>query len=130
LREIATAAITYSSTYGNGFPPSLGALGGPASATTPSCENALLLDAVLSSRGAGNTSQRSGYIFTYVPGQPLAAASRSGNCSVPGVEGYSVIALPVTVDTTGMRGFYIDQSGVIRYSSDGSPPNQNSPPLE
>src|ERR1700680_1828564 len=81
LRTIATAAITYSSTYDNGFPPSLCAMGGPAGASTPSCENALLIDPILSNGGVGNTIQKAGYIVTYVPGQPLAAASKPANCS-------------------------------------------------
>jgi hypothetical protein len=130
LRNIVTAAEVYSSTYGDGFPPSLGAMGGPAGASTPSCENALLIDAVLSNGGTGNTSRKSGYIFTYAPGRPLAAGSKPTNCSVPGVDGYTVIAVPIKVGTTGMRGFYVDQSGVVRYSKDGSPPNQDSPSLD
>jgi type IV pilus assembly protein PilA len=127
LRDVTTAAMVYSSTYGNGFPPSLGAMGGPAGASTPSCENALLIDPILSGGGVGNKIQKAGYIITYVPGQPLAVGA---SCSVPGVESYTVIAVPVKVGTTGSRGFYVDQSGVIRYSTDGSPPNQNSPALQ
>src|SRR5579863_8468103 len=35
LRTINVAAVTYSATYGDGFPPSLGVLGGPAGTLLP-----------------------------------------------------------------------------------------------
>ncbi|MGA8232655.1 MAG: prepilin-type N-terminal cleavage/methylation domain-containing protein, partial [Candidatus Acidiferrales bacterium] len=44
IRTMNTAAITYNSTYGNGFPPTLTAIG--TVGTTPSCTNAMLLDTV------------------------------------------------------------------------------------
>src|SRR5580692_5593668 len=47
IRTMTTAAITYSSTYGNGFPPSLTAIG--TSTGSVSCTNAELLDSVLTS---------------------------------------------------------------------------------
>ena len=46
-----------------------------------------------------------------------------------GATGFTVVAVPITVGTTGQRGFYADQTGVIRYSEDGSAPTQASPVL-
>src|ERR1017187_10920460 len=47
IRTMNTAAITYNSTYGNGFPPSLAQIG--TTGTTVSCTNAEILDSVLTS---------------------------------------------------------------------------------
>ncbi len=51
IRTMNTAAITYSSTYGNGFPPSLASIGttGTGAAT---CANASLLDTRVDFRSA------------------------------------------------------------------------------
>src|ERR1700722_11034954 len=46
VRTITTAAMTYSSTYGNGFPPDLPTLGGPA-AGPATCNQAVLLDSIV-----------------------------------------------------------------------------------
>lgn len=46
-----------------------------------------------------------------------------------GSSGFTVTAVPVTVGTTGQRGFFADQTGVIRYSADGSAPTAASPVL-
>ncbi len=59
------------------------------------------------------TGIKSGYQFTYAPG-PAAA---NGVVST-----YTLSAVPLTVGTTGQRGFFSDQTGVIRYSLDGTAP--------
>jgi prepilin-type N-terminal cleavage/methylation domain-containing protein len=41
--------------------------------------------------------------------------------------GFSVTAVPT--DGKGRRAFYVDQSAVIRYTTDGSVPDGSSPPL-
>ncbi len=46
-----------------------------------------------------------------------------------GTSGFTVTAVPITVGSTGQRGFYADQTGVIRYSGDGSAPTAASPAL-
>ena len=46
-----------------------------------------------------------------------------------GSSGFTVTAVPVTVGSTGQRGFFADQTGVIRYSEDGSAPTAASPIL-
>lgn len=111
LRTINTSAIAYNITYG-GFPPTLLALGGPASGTA-TFTSAELIDAVLAS------GTKSGYTFTYTTGSTDA----SGN-----VLQYTVTAAPVSVGLSGQRRFFTDQSGVIRANATGAA-NVNSTPL-
>ena len=47
-----------------------------------------------------------------------------------GKAGFTVTLVPIAIGTSGQRGFYSDETGVIRYSSDGSPPTKKSPPLK
>src|SRR5579871_2678084 len=61
IRTMNTAAITYNSTYGNGFPPALSAIGTTGTGAV-SCTNAQLLDSVLT---AGT---KSGYTFNLIHG--------------------------------------------------------------
>jgi type IV pilus assembly protein PilA len=108
IRSINTAAVTYSSTYPSvGYPSNLTVL---APATSAGSGAADLIDSVL----AGGT--KSGYMFAVVAngtGTPLT--------------GYSVNGDPVSPNTSGTRGFYSDQSGVIRYSSGGAASSSSSP---
>src|SRR5271154_3348295 len=67
VRTINTAAITFNSPYGDGFPPSLAAIGTTGTAAV-SCSNAELLDSVLT----GGT--KSGYTFTMGPGTTAVVA--------------------------------------------------------
>jgi type IV pilus assembly protein PilA len=96
LRTLNTSAVAFSTTYGN-YPPSLASLG-PSS--TPSSAAADLIDSVLSS------GSKSGYTFTWSPG--------TSNLS------YTITAAPTTSGVTGQRGFFTDQSGVIRANSGGA----------
>ncbi len=43
--------------------------------------------------------------------------------------GFSVIAIPTVPGTTGERAFYGNETGVIRYTVDGTVPDSTSPPL-
>jgi len=107
LRTINTACVTYSSTYPSvGYPGSLAALG---PATTASSSSADLIDAVLS---AGT---KSGYTFAFTAG--------SGSPST----GYSVVANAVSQGTSGTRGFFTNQSGVIRYNSANGATSASAP---
>jgi len=114
LRTMTTSAVIYQSSYGNGFPPTLGAMGGPAGGAA-SCNNAQLLDSVLSNNGAGNTSTKSGYTFTYAGVAVLGAAA--AGCAAPGFNAYTVNANPVQRGSTGQRSFFTDASGVIRFNA-------------
>ena len=128
LRTMVTGAVTYSSTYGNGFPPSLGAMGGAAGAAAATCDASLLIDSTLSNGGVGNTSQKSGYSFTYVPG--AADATKPAGCAAAGVQSFTINGVPVTIGSTGQRGFFVDTSGVIRFTTDGSVPTTASAALQ
>jgi type IV pilus assembly protein PilA len=99
LRTINTASITYSSNY-NGYATALSNLG-PSGGATPTSTTADLLDGVLAP--ASGASNKSGYTFVY--SAPVAAV------------GYTVTATPITSNTTGVRNFYTDASGVIRANS-------------
>ena len=107
LRTINTACVTYSTTYPQvGYPNSLAALGPSSSAVSTSAD---LIDSVLS---AGT---KSGYTFSFGPGTgtPLT--------------GYSVAADPSSRGTSGQRGFYTDQSGVIRADPTTTASSSSSP---
>jgi type IV pilus assembly protein PilA len=107
LRTINTACVTYSTTYNSvGYPSTLVAMGPAASATSTSAD---LIDSVLSS------GTKSGYIFTFTAG--------TGTPST----GYSVTADPSSRGTSGQRGFYTDQSGVIRADPTTTASSTSSP---
>ncbi len=129
LRTIATANVTYSSTYGSGFAPTLVALGGPAipAGTSATCANAGLIDPTLSVAGA-NGIQKSGYTFVYTPGTVLFGGTPPGTC-VAGPLNFSVTGLPAST-STGQNGYFIDDSGVIRFTTDGTAPTAASAPLQ
>lgn len=128
LKAIVTAAVQYNSTYGNGYPPSLGSLGGANGTVTATCDSALLIDSAISHNGIGNTSIKQGYTITYVPGTPVS--NPPPGCTNPGVNSYTLTAVPVQVGSTGQRGFFADTSGVVHFSSDGGIPTTSSPTLQ
>lgn len=102
LRTINTTCLMYSTTYG-GYPPSLSALGPPASGSAAGATAADLIDSVLA------TGAKSGYTFTYT-----AAPVVSGQ-----IPAYTVVAEPITRGSTGQRGFFTDQTGTIRSNPAG-----------
>jgi type IV pilus assembly protein PilA len=114
VRTINTASISYNSTYGNGFPPSLAAIGNNGS-TTITCTNAELIDTVLTS------GTKSGYTFVLTKGQTQVNSSASSCAAGYGYsDGYMVTAVPVTVGTTGQTSYCTDASGVIRFNPTGT----------
>ena len=112
LRTINTAAITYAATYDRGYPTSLAALGPPAG-RAPDADAAGLIDEVLAS------GTRSGYVFTYTPGEKDADGR---------VDKYTLHADPATPGTTGLNYYFTDETGVIRQEAD-KPANEESPPI-
>jgi prepilin-type N-terminal cleavage/methylation domain-containing protein len=113
LRTINTAEVTYATTYPTiGF-AALTALGGTAPCTSATSTAACLLDDVLS----GAAATKSGYLFTVTPGSQTPVVT------------YSSVATPTVVGQSGQRGFFSDQSGVIRYTTDGTAPTNASPAL-
>ena len=113
IRTMNTAAISYNSTYGNGFPATIAQIGTTGSAAV-SCNNAELIDSVLT----GGT--KSGYTFQILAGAVAVPAPPTGCTTAGNSDGYGAIATPVTVGTTGQRSFCSDASGVIRYDATGT----------
>ncbi len=102
IRTINTAAVNYSTTYPNvGFPPNLSALGGILPCTASST-SACMIDDVLS------TGTKSGYTFTW-----------TGDGNTPSV-GYTILATPVSLGSSGQNQYCSDPSGVIRFSTTGT----------
>jgi type IV pilus assembly protein PilA len=114
MRTINTAAMGYQTAFGNGFPPSLSAIGTNGT-TTITCTNAELLDSVLSS------SFKSGYQFTFSPGA-VQVTSASSTCAAGYgySDGYMVVGVPVTYGQTGQMSYCSDESGVIRFNPAGT----------
>ena len=108
LRTINTACVTYSTTYGIGFPTSLNALGTSGGVSSTSAQ---LIDNVL---GGG---AKSGYTFSYSAGALAGGVTPT----------YSVTATPITAGQTGQRGFFTDQSGVIRFNVSAAATVSDSP---
>lgn len=113
LRTLNTAAITYASTYGRGFPSSPDTLRPQQPGKPEDAERANLIDEVLAS------GRKSGYVFTY----KVLATDNKGLPSA-----YSINADPAEPGSTGQRYFFTDESGVIRSERD-HPANKDSPPL-
>ena len=113
VRTMNTAAISYNSTYGNGFPPSIGAIGNNGT-TSISCTNAELIDTVLTAAPRAATRFRCSRA-------PSTLNSSSSSCvtDLGYSDGYMVTAVPVSVGTTGQRSFCTDASGVIRFNTQG-----------
>ena len=112
VRTINTAQVSYSLTYPDqGYASVLSILGGTGA---PTQTNAGLLDAVLSN------GSKSGYQFKL-----SAATGTSGSTFLT----YTQQAWPVNANQTGIRSFYSDQTGIIRYNSTGntSPASTDKP---
>jgi len=122
MKTINTAAITYSATYGNGYPPNLASLGPPAGGgSAATCDNSNLIDSVLA------TGRRNGYVFTYAGANPLP--SPAPNCSSPGFNAYTVNADPEVRGKTGELSYFTDQAGTIHFNTT-QPATGNDQPLQ
>jgi type II secretory pathway pseudopilin PulG len=111
LRTISTAAVVYNSTWGNGYPPSLGSLGGTGTAAT--CAQANLVDPIISNPPYTKT----GYVFAYIGNQGTVSAAPG--CASPGYNGYLATAVPLNA-ATGVRSFCEDEPGVIHFDTSGT----------
>jgi type IV pilus assembly protein PilA len=109
-RTLNTAEVTYSASCpAVGFSASIAELN-----TGAVCAGGTgIIDNVLSA------GQKSGYAFAYT-----VAATNGINTT------YTTVATPNKVGVTGQRGFYSDQTGVIRYTLDGSAPTAASLALQ
>lgn len=63
--------------------------------------------------------RRQGYTFTVEVFAPSIASAAA----------FTGLGLPLAEGRTGIRKFYVDQRGAIRFTSDGSDPNSDSPTL-
>ena len=111
VRTVNTGEVTYAAGCPNvGYSSSLTELNKGVK-----CAAGLnIIDAVL----AGGS--KSGYTFAYT-GTPDATTL---------INTYTLTAVPGVVGTTGQRGFFSDQTGVIRYTLDGSAPSAASSALQ
>jgi type IV pilus assembly protein PilA len=111
VRTINTAEVTYRSTYPTvGFAAALTNLGGAiGAACVPAQATACLIDAVLSNNGNPAGSGKSGYLFT------SGAGTVAGGVN----QGYTIKAVPITINQTGLRGFCAEEDAVVRVDPAG-----------
>ena len=106
IQAIHAAEMIYASSHPDlGFTADLITLGGTAQSGGEQ-----IIDTNLAS------GRKSGYTFTYTPGEKVNGAIRS----------YTITAVPDQVGTTGQRRFYSDESGEVHYNS-GGPADASSP---
>lgn len=101
MRNIATANVVYSSTYGIGYASTLATLGPPPGSGVPNATNSSLIDDILA------LGTKSGYTYTYTPGSPVNGV----------IDSFQLNAAPVNPGITGNRYFFMDDSGVIRQNT-------------
>jgi type IV pilus assembly protein PilA len=111
VRAITTAATVYSTQWSNGYPPNFTVMGGIG--TTATCDNALLLDSLLTAP----PNLKAGYIFAYTaegPSVPIGSG-----CGTAGAYSYLVTAVPSNT-FSGQRSFCSDLPGVIHFQATGA----------
>lgn len=106
VRTIGTAEVTYSSTWGTGFSVDLASLGGASPCINATAGAACLIDPLLST----GTFTKSGYVFN-------AAGTKQVGVIF---NGFEVNATPSTYQTTGVRAFCDDQTGVLKFVANGA----------
>ncbi len=111
LRTINTGQITYQSTYPTvGYASALSNLGGANGvACTPSSSTACLIDSILSNNGNPANTGKSGYLFS----------SGTGLVSSGLNVGYTIVAVPMKPNGTGVRAFCSEQDAVVRVDPAG-----------
>jgi type IV pilus assembly protein PilA len=119
LRTIVTAEFNFQQNYGIGYAPlaNLGSAAPCTAATISTTAAACLIDPLLS----GGT--KSGYTIA----TPTPAGL--GTAAAPNVS-FTATAVPTSIGLTGQRGFFTDQSGVIRYTTTGAVPTVASPAIQ
>jgi type IV pilus assembly protein PilA len=114
-RTIATAAVSYSTSYPTvGFPASLAILGPKDAGCTagPAIGFACIIDFALSSAdSAGAKVAKSGYLFTFTPSGAVGAVNNQ----------FTADANPATVNTTGVKEFCGVEDNVIRFVTPAGP---------
>jgi type IV pilus assembly protein PilA len=103
LRTIFSAETQYEASYPEkGFACSLSVLGGDPHSGPPSPSSAELLEADLA---AGN---KSGYAFK------ITACSKGNNSDTDQITNFEIVAVPAVVGKSGIRGFCVDSTGVLK----------------
>lgn len=110
VHQINTAEGTYSSSWGSGYAATLANLGGSSAAcgAGATAANACLLDDLLTVA----PFSKSGYTFAAAGTNLVGGAYNS----------YEVNSTPNTVQTTGVRAFCSDASGLTKYVTPGAAP--------
>jgi prepilin-type N-terminal cleavage/methylation domain-containing protein len=123
LNAVFQAQNVYASQYG-GFAPAISNLA--TKTTPPDCVGAGMLDPTVWTA----TPTMSGYNFSALatPGadNPTDVAQTIAGCPV--WHSWSLTSTPIST-STGTRGFYIDDSGTVKYTKDGSAPGPTSTAL-
>ena len=112
IRTVTTGEVTYQTAYPTvGYAPALVNLGGALSvACVPSSGTSCLIDAVLANNGNPPASGKSGYSF-----KTGAGTATSGVFT-----GYTVVAVPLTINQTGIRAFCAEEDAVVRVDPAGA----------
>ena len=111
IRTLNTAEVTYNSTYPTvGFSPNLVDLGGAlGAACVPSSTSACLIDSVLANNGNPAGGGKSGYSFTSGAGTVVGGVNA----------GYTIVAVPLSINQTGIRAFCAEEDAVVRVDPAG-----------
>jgi type IV pilus assembly protein PilA len=115
IRTVNTAEVSYYTNFpAVGYSKALADLGdaaGNCSTVVPIATNACLIDNNLATNGTPVGTGKSGYTYTY------ASAAGAGGGAL--LTNYDVEANPLTVNTTGVKGFCSIQDAVVRYANPG-----------
>lgn len=117
INTLNTALEAYYADY-QGYPKQLSDLG-PSANGMRTKTAADLLNATMAPPGGG-PAVKDGYTFRYVPGP----ADENGN-----VPTYSITADPTSQNQTGVRRYFTDNTGTVRYTMDGSQATALSPAM-
>ena len=112
IRTVTTAQVTYQTAYPSiGFSPNLVSLGGAlGAACVPASTTACLIDSVLANNGNPAGTGKSGYSFTSGAGTVTSGLNT----------GYTIAAIPLTINQTGIRAFCAEEDGVVRVDPAGA----------
>jgi type IV pilus assembly protein PilA len=112
IRTVTTGEVTYQTAYPTvGYSANLVSLGGALGvACVPSSTTACLIDSVLANNGNPAKSGKSGYSFTTGAGTIVGGVN----------SGYTVLATPLSVNQTGIRGFCAEEDAVVRVDPAGA----------
>jgi type IV pilus assembly protein PilA len=112
VRTVTTGEVTYQTAYPTtGYAAALVNLGGAlGAACVPSAATGCLIDSVLANNGNPANSGKSGYSFT------TGTGTVAGGVNV----GYTVAAVPLTINQTGIRAFCAEEDAVVRVDPAGA----------